>query len=193
MYLIAIVLWGGLCWVIARSAGRLVGRWISYRWLPQALTWVMTPLLFISPLADEIIARPQYERLCESAREVRIYATHPVGEELYTPDGKWRRSDDREESNRLTAIYESLVRWDSYNEEIPAAVFSISKRHTRIYDKDNGRLLAEWDAYNTSGGWVGRQLGGPVLMKPYCMPDQIHTNVIYPLVLPFNKEIGDVK
>lgn len=205
MYLLGLILWvaasGGIAWFVAT----LLTRRTKKPWLRPLLILVLMPIVFLAPLADEIIGKFQFDRLCEEAKEVKIHATHPVGEELYTPEGKWRRShletlrrsgqigDTREESNRLQKVYESLVRWDMgspFPEEIPATI-PIRKYHTRIYDTKDGRLLAEWNGYGTSGGWVSRNFETPFLVRSQCMPNigqQLDEKI-----LPYSKNSGDQK
>ena len=47
-------------------------------------------LLAAVPWLDEIVGKFQFDQLCQEATEVKIYASIPVGEEFYFPDGRWR-------------------------------------------------------------------------------------------------------
>jgi len=120
MYLLGLLLWiavsGGLAWL----AARLLTRRSSKPWLRPLLAMLLLPLIFMVPLADEIIGKFQFDRLCEEAKEVKVYATHPVGEELYTPEGKWRGSDTGDDVFRLSEIKKRIVRWDSDFGILPA-------------------------------------------------------------------------
>lgn len=195
MYLLGLMTWiavsGGLAWLIAIMLSRRSSKW----WLRPLLTILLMPVVFMAPLADEIIGKFQFDRLCEGAKEVKIYATHPVGEELYTPDGKWRGSSTNDDVFQLAEIKKQILRWDSgpsAAEVVPAAI-PIRKYHTRIYAVDDGRLLAEWDSYGTHGGWVGRQLGGVVLVKSQCAPELINRSKLESSILVFKGTKGEVQ
>jgi hypothetical protein len=195
MFLLGLLIWiavsGGLAWLIAR----LLTRRSSKPWLRPLLAILLLPPIFMAPLADEIIGKFQFDRLCEEAKEVKIYATHPVGEELYTPEGKWRVGNTLEERNRLSAIFESLLRWDSgpsTPEVIPGAI-PIRRYQTKIYDRTDGRLLAEFVGYGTSGGWLGRSLGGPVLTSSACSPQLVEKGDLKDQIIPFKKSSGETK
>jgi hypothetical protein len=180
MYLLGILVWVA----VVATLARLVTARIKNSALRVSLVVLAVPFSFVLALADEIVGRYQFERLCEEAKEVKIYATHPVGEELYMPDGEWRRDHieklrrngqvggTREDSDRLQSMYESLVRYvaePTVPEALPAAIV-IRRYHYKIYDKSDGRLLAEFDQYGTSGGWVSQNFEVPFLVRPQCEP-----------------------
>ncbi|MCK6385944.1 MAG: hypothetical protein L6Q55_15930 [Azonexus sp.] len=155
MYLLGILIWVAVVVLLARLAVRRVKN-VALR---AVLVTLAVPLSFALALADEIIGKFQFDRLCEGAKEVKIYATHPVGEELYTPEGKWREGATFEDRNRLDKIYNSLIKYGEhpqFPELIPAAV-PIWKYQQRIYDNTDGRLLAEWTKFGRSGGWIARK------------------------------------
>lgn len=91
MYLLGLMLWIAVSGILAWLAARVLAARTSKLWVRWLLTMLVLPFVFIAPLADEIIGKFQFDRLCEEAKEVKIHATHPVGEELYMPDGTWRR------------------------------------------------------------------------------------------------------
>ena len=193
MYLLGLLLWiaasGGLAWLVAR----LLSRWSSKLWLRPLLTLILLPAVFLAPLSDEIVGKFQFDRLCEEAKEVKIYATHPVGEEFYTSEGKWREGKTPEEEKQLRETYESLVRWDlgpKFPEVVPA-VITIWKYHGKIFDRAHGRLLAEWVQYGTSGGWFSRNLQGPILVRSQCIPEIGRR--LDQRILPFKKNSEDRK
>jgi hypothetical protein len=195
MYLLGLLLWiavsGGLAWLVAI----LLSRRSSKLWLRPLLTLILLPVVFLAPLSDEIVGKFQFDRLCEEAKEVKIHATHPVGEDLYTPEGKWREGNTLEERNRLSAIYEALVRWDlgpSTPEAIPGMT-PIRKYHTKIYDRTDGRLLAEFVGFGTSGGWLGRNLGGPILTDPACSPKLVEQGGLKNKIIPFKRASEGMK
>lgn len=172
MYLLGLILWvavsGGLAWLVAK----LLTRRTSKPWLLPLLALILLPAVFLAPLADEIIGKFQFDRLCEEAKEVKIYGTISVGEELYTPEGKWRLSMATAESSRLGEAVETLIKWDHGGSppRLITGAIDIHQFDTRIFDRKSDRLLAEWRVFTTSGGWLSRQLGGPLLVSPRCDP-----------------------
>ena len=192
MYLLGLLLWiavsGGLAWL----AARLLTRRSSKPWLRPLLAMLLLPLIFMVPLADEIIGKFQFDRLCEEAKEVKVYATHPVGEELYTPEGKWRGSDTGDDVFRLSEIKKRIVRWDSdssFPEIVPASI-PIKKHHTKIYDETDGRLLAEWDSYGTSGGWLSQNFEVPFFVRQQCFPSLFESRKLEQTLMPFKSNQG---
>jgi hypothetical protein len=172
-----------IAWRVARFAKR--------SWVRALLFLVVAPLLIPLPLAEEIIGRFQFERYCESANEVKIYGTIPVGEELYTRDGKWRVGKTREETNRLNEIYESLVRWDfERSTRVPGAI-PIYETTRKIYERKTGRLLAEFKGYGTRGGWLAGET--PVLVRPQCRPQLVEAQGLNQKILPFDPKAGGTK
>lgn len=191
MYLLGILIWIAVVVLLARLATVRV-RSAALRAILVALA---VPLSFILALADEIVGKYQFDKLCEEAKEVKIHATHPVGEELYTPEGKWREGMTLEERNQLSALYESLVRWDSgpSTPEVISGPIPIRRYHTKIYDRTDGRLLAEFVGYGTSGGWLGRSLGGPVLINSTCSPQLVEKGGLKDQLLPFKRASEDTR
>ncbi|TAK86931.1 MAG: hypothetical protein EPO20_05585 [Betaproteobacteria bacterium] len=159
-------------------------------------------LIVVAPLGDEIIGKYQFERYCENAREVKIYATIPVGEDLYTPDGTWRlsvRPVPREELVRLNKFAESMIRWDRgplTPPQVPGAIL-IHEHQEKLYDARTGRLLAEYKIYSNSGGWLKRTFGtgaaiGGFMIRQQCFPSIVQENRLMESLLPYSggKERG---
>ncbi|WP_147435845.1 hypothetical protein [Sulfurisoma sediminicola] len=153
-------------------------------------TAILFPVVFIAPLADEIVGKYQFERLCEEAKEVKIYGTIPVGEELYTHEGKWRSSDTGDNDFQLQEFRESLVLWDSggpFPKEISAAI-PIRMYQTKLYERKTKRLLAEWKQFNTPGGWLSQWIPGgqaTFLTTGECMPEIVQQSKLQKILLPF--------
>jgi hypothetical protein len=203
MYLIGILIWGVVAASIAWLLARLLTRRAKTRWWARGRALILMPVIFIAPMADEIVGNHQFNRLCEEAKEVKIYGTHPVGEELYMPDGQWRRSyvlhmensghmgheEAGVESNRLQNLYESLVRHGETSKipEVVSAAVPIRKYHERLYDNTDGRLLAEWTQYGRSGGWIVRK-GFLGETSHQCIPLEISQDAIKFRILPFSSK-----
>jgi hypothetical protein len=194
MYILGILVWISVVVFVARLATVRVKDPI----LRAMLVIFAVPLSFALALADEIVGKFQFDRLCEEAKEVKIHGTHPVGEELYTPEGKWKLREVLSEQDRapIRTVYESLIRWDSGNHipEVVEAAIPVRKYNTKIYDKGDGQLLAEWVHYGATGGWLSRRLstpgGGGLLVRQQCMPDVVQRSEISQLVLPFDNRKG---
>lgn len=191
MYLLGILIWIAVVVLLARLATSRVKNAV----VRAVLVTLAVPLSFVLALADEIVGKFQFDRLCAEAKEVKIHATHPVGEELYTPEGKWRVGDTLEERNRISTIHESLLRWDSGTPtpEVVPGTIPIRRYHTKIYDRNDGRLLTEWYRYGTPGGWLGRWIGGPILVEKLCIPPDVKQGSIDQLLLPYTKKSGEKK
>ncbi len=205
-----LVLGGGAAWLalsawIALRAARYSAKVAGRPWLTDVVFVVLWALLFLAPVADELIGKFQYERYCKEAEEVKIYGTVPVGQELYTVDGKWKIPDmslPLEERNQAIKIKDSIIRWelDGLGTEAPAAI-PIRYRNTKIYDVKTGRLLAELKSYSTRGGWLSRFLfeRGGFFVEPQCYPDMLYGSKmsrgtqLEETILPFNKNVGDTK
>ncbi len=188
MYLLGILIWIAVVVLLARLATVRVRNTA----LRAILVTLAVPLSFILALADEIVGQRQFDKLCEEAKEVKIHATHPVGEELYTSEGKWRGSDTGDDVFRLSEIKKRIVRWDSgssFPEIVPAAI-PIRKRHTKMYDETDGRLLAEWDSYGTSGGWLSQNFEVPFFVRPQCFPSLFESRKLEQTLMPFKYNQG---
>ncbi len=138
---------------------------------------VISALTFFAPLADEIVGAFQFERYCAAANHVPIYATIPVGEELYFPDGRWRLSEPAlsrgiAETNRLFKVVSSYLEYERATPRTVVALMSIGETHHRIRNRRTGELLTEYRSYYTNGGWLSRHAGaGPTLVESQCFPE----------------------
>lgn len=176
-------------WLAAR-----ITRVVRQGALKALIFLVLASVLSALPLADEIIGKFQFDRLCEEAKDVKIFATKPVGEELYFPDGRWRLSSSPplplNESNHRQSIYESLVRYERNELEIIGIAMPISGRETRIFDRKTGQLLASYRLYSTRGGWISRSFEKPTIVKDQCLPESFGS--VGQRILPYRKG-GDNK
>lgn len=180
MYLIGLVVYALLCTALAWLLAKLFTSRARTPWVRRAVTALLAPVVFFLPLADEIVGKYQFDQLCEEAKEAKIYGTILVGEELYTPDGKWRiglaegdfdqRRKDWDRANKALNTY---IRSDpSSNEpqEVPAAI-SIHRFARKLYDAKTGQILAEWTVYSTRGGRISRVFEAPIFVQVSCGPD----------------------
>lgn len=196
----SIALWLAVSGWIAWRVSKLV----KPRWVKVLLFLTLTPLLVFAPLADEIIGKYQFERYCKNAKEVKIYATIPVGEELYTPEGKWRLEGASTASheefvrlNKLNELVQSLVRWDHgplFPKELSTAI-PIQEYETRLFDAKTGRILAEFRSYSNRGGWLKQNFGvgsasGGFLLPQGCAPELVRQSRLTQKLLPFDGAKG---
>lgn len=198
MYLLGTLFWIFLSGLIAYGIGRLVTFKLKSRWWRWGVAVVLFPLIFMAPLADEIITKPQFDQLCEAAKVVKVYGSIPVGQELYTPDGKWRGRDTGDDPFALNKIYESLLRWESNGAPIASSnpirvdgtAVPINRFDMKIFDRKTNKLLAEWTAFSPGGSWLGRHFEGNFLLPQRCTPLEPNTKFDQQL-LPYSK--GETK
>lgn len=189
MYVLWFVLYVALCIALARWLARAVTQAAWARW---AMIAALLPLFLLLPLADEIVGYFQFERLCEQAREVRVHATMPVGEDLYTPQGKWRMDlAEGDADERFRIRFRAQQALDTHiraeNRALPAtgSAIEIRGREIRMFDVRTSRLLAEWRQFSTSGGWLSRHFEKPLLVRPQCVPRAVQERTVAQTVLPF--------
>lgn len=177
-----------LGWLIASIAlARLATRRISRAGIRFVVAVLLVPLLFALPFADEILGKPQFDRLCERAKEIRIHGTIPMGEELYFPDGRWRRSDrdiPLKEAQRIDALMKTLIRYEDSKTAVVPGWIPILAYETKIFDQRDGRLLASYEYFSTSGGWISRRLEKPLVIMDQCFPED--SNQYRKKVFPFD-------
>jgi len=189
MYLLGTLLWIFLSGWLAYGIVRLLTFKLKSRWWRWVLGVVLLPLIFMAPLADEIVGKYQFDQLCEVAeKEARIYGTIPVGEELYTSEGKWRLgiTNNWDDRMALNEIGKSLLRWESKTTQLHMAIL-IQQYDEQIFDRKTGRLLAQWRTYGTAGGRLSHGFETPFLVRSTCTPKLINPNIDIQL-LPFTKE-----
>ena len=186
-----ILVWAGVSFAIARW----IGKKIPKRSIGIVVTVILIPLLFVLPLADEIIGKFQFDKLCREAEEVKIYGSIPVGEELYTSDGKWRlgiSSLPLEETKRVLSVHLSLLRDESIGPNEIEAAIPIRVYERRIYNRRTNEILASYRQYATSGGWLSRNLGNPQIVRDQCFPPASGLELKL-RILPFEKSSGGPK
>jgi len=188
MYLLGFLMYVLVCGAIAWPLAKVFTRSAKAPWARWVVAGILVPVVFLLPLADEIVGYFQFERLCEEAKDVKIYGTIPVGEDLYTAEGKWRLEMPGEDVRRLQRVLDTYLRQErSTAREVPAAI-PIRRYEAKVYDAQSGRLLAEWQWYGTSGGWLSQNLaasGDKILVRLQCMPENFRQ--VEPTVLRFTK------
>jgi hypothetical protein len=122
------------------------GRW---RWPVVALAFVaLLPL----PVADELIARPQIERLCRDGAVFKIDEQNIRG-------------------RRVKSFAEPL------NEAVPGIAIPVTFTRTVYRDESSGEELATLGYYYVKGGALVRTLGfsessSPMFVRSYCAPNE---------------------
>lgn len=178
-----------------------IARWIGKK-IPKthfriAITLPIALLLFAAPLADEIIGKFQFDKLCKEAEEVKIYGTIPVGEDFYYRDGRWRRASSGpllslEESNQIEKRYKSLVREESIGPTEVSATIPIRYYEHHLFNRNTEQLLTSFRIYGTSGGWISRNFEKPVFVRDVCWPPSMG-EVLDQQILPYNDRPGGKK
>lgn len=179
-----------LVWLFASIAlARWVGRRVPHGGVRFLVTVLLAPTLFALPLADEIVGKFQFDRLCEGAKEIKIHKTILVGEELYFSDGRWRRADrdiPLAESNRIAGVVKKMLEYETTPYQPVEAVMPIATSEVRIKDRRTGDVLAAYREFITRGGWISRNLEKPLLSRDGCAPEE-RGPVLQQTLLPFNK------
>ena len=197
MYALGILLYVLACGTVAWLLAKLLTRRVTRPWARWAVTAALAPVVFLLPLADEIVGYFQFERLCESAKEVKVYGTIPVGADLYTPDGKWRLALQDEDGFRLRNTLQTYIRHRDMPPRDVGAAMPIQLFERQLYDARSGKLVAEWQHLTTRGGWLSQTLGSPgdkILVPQQCMPKIVwQGHALYTSVLVFNAKQEAIK
>jgi len=198
MYAVAILLYVFVVGAAAWLLGRFLTRGSRPPWVRWAATGLLAPVVFFLPLADEVVGSFQFRRVCEDAKEMKIYGTILVGEDLYTPDGRWRIGlSEGEWAERMAAgrsAKEALAKYvrrsaAEASREVPA-VIPIRRHEYKVFDARTDQLLAEWRHYSTDGGWMSRLLsipGDKLLVRQQCMPEEVWQGKHYQRILRLSR------
>lgn len=177
-------------WLFASIA---LARWIARRIPREGMrflaTLLLAPSLFVLPLADEILGKFQFDRLCDEAKEVSIHETIPMGADFYFPDGKWRRSDrdiPLQEAQRIDGLIKKLIRDEHGKSAVVPGWILMLAYETKIFDRRDGRLLASYKFFSTPGGWVSRRLEKPLVVRDQCFPENFGTTALNRAIFPFD-------
>jgi len=153
LLLLTIAIWA----TISIAAAVAVAKAVSSSRVAKACAGVAVAVgLFVAPIADDLVGQRQFEKYCRLSEEIRVLGVVSGGSELYASDGSWRLAHyslgQADEHTRLVRLADSLVRWD-HGTATPIQDFPvITRRHTRIFDRSNDRIVAEWDTYGYAGG-----------------------------------------
>lgn len=177
----------------------------KHKWSRWGVAALLAPIVFLLPVADEIVGYFQFERLCEEAKEVKIYGTLLAGEDLYRSDGQWRIGlQEGDPDQRLRDWKAAQKALDTYvrrdlgaltPQEVPATI-PIYRYDTRIFDVKTGKMLAEWRKYGTNGGWLSQRLGmsgDNIIVRQQCMPELVRSGKINQSLLIFEKKSETAK
>jgi hypothetical protein len=149
LFLLVVLFWAAVASALALKLVKRIPVSIGLR---AALWLVLTPLLLLAPMADEIAGARQFEALCrpENAYQVHFKVDHPrdlrqVRKGHGTVAGRW----------------------------IPIGV-----EQTDYLDRKTGAVAASVKAYRTEGGWFSRKIlqgWGPWFGRGECAPrpDQV--------------------
>ena len=177
LVLLAVLAWALTSAVIAY----LIGRGIEQRAMRAFVTLILASVIFALPISDEVVGKFQFDRLCDEAENVKVSGTRPVGQELYTSDGRWRlaiRPSSLEELKQAEKNYQSIVRKESTGPVEIGTTIPIRMYEHRIYDRQKGKVLASYRSYATSGGWLSRYaFEKPILVRNQCFPSEARGNL----------------
>ncbi|MFT4193545.1 hypothetical protein [Ottowia sp.] len=143
MFLAGIVVW----LVVAFRLSRRIPLWLNMTRFVKTTQFLLFPVLVVLPVADEIIGRWQFKRLCERENVVHL-------------------SDDWHKVRRARSIDSSSpekLNWYSVR---------IHKQEIRYQDIDTGEIFFSFNVYHNYGGLLmdrmGLRLSGA---PPSCWPD----------------------
>jgi hypothetical protein len=147
------------CFIAPKITRRVPGRW------RPLCTVAVAAFLICFPFLDELLGAAQFSYYCRDAVEWKKHGTLPVGQELYTPEGKSRLLDGNwsspawnAEYSRLLRLREQLVGVDFGVREPKLGLVPIHKQHVRVFARQGDRLLAEWNVYHREPGLLRRTL-----------------------------------
>jgi hypothetical protein len=153
---------------------------------------LVVALLCALAMADEIVGKFQFDRLCAKAAAITYAGSVPVGYDFYSRDGRWLLTLPKaapELRRKASAAYQALARWDITQSSRTSEWIPIAQTDTRIVDKRNGVLLASFTAYGTRGGFVSRHLEKPLLVRGECLPTELR--IVNPKIFPFQKPAAE--
>jgi hypothetical protein len=157
--LIVFIFLGGYLWVCMRATGWLVGRcpWPSRwpRWPRVLLLPPVLALVFVLPVADELLARPKFNALCEEGAVLKIDAQRIRGRTI-----------------RLDI--------DPSERPMEGMIVPILHSHLSYRDVTTGEEMAHYEVYLARAGLLSRLLefpegGGGLTGLGTCWPPAVGT------------------
>lgn len=161
--LFGLIVWGLVAFGLARL---LVIPIKSYR-SKIAVNIILTGIIFIAPVTDEIIGGFQFRELCKSNSKI-VY--------------------DEKTARNKTAVYQKAT-----DKKINAYFLPITERYWSYKNVDGGEILVSWKTYDADGGWVSHLIrfpeGGssPYTFNGHCAPAR-YWEVVSKLNIKVNKE-----
>ena len=109
-------------------------------------------LIFMLPLADEIVGRLYFNYLCDTQTGIKVYQTVELPAEYWNEDGKPKFYDEMN-GNFLLDGYGVEYKTGSFS-----SLFHIDNAGYSRVDKRSGKLLGETTEFRYWGGWMKRNL-----------------------------------
>jgi hypothetical protein len=144
--------WSALCIWLAR---KLV-RWLSlkYPWQRAGLGIFAFGVLFLLPLADEIVGKFLYDKLCREEAGVKIYGRLELGPEFFKSDGTPNFIDKETKLMLPANAMDAYVEYVFLPAERLPSPAKLLKTRMQFRNKSSGELLAESTAFGMYGGWL---------------------------------------
>ncbi|MBE7418531.1 MAG: hypothetical protein HS128_12440 [Ideonella sp.] len=142
--LLLVLAWAAFSLLFAYNVARFPKR----IWLRGLVGLIAFGILMPFPVIDEILAKPQFERLCRENAEIKIDRASAVGRTVY---------------------FEAQP-----HVELPGTWVQVTRRPMRYVDATTGELVLSYNVLEASGGVLVHLLGAPgkvpLLFRYTCMP-----------------------
>ena len=144
LFLFGIGLWLTVAILLSRS----IPRWLGVTKYGAALSVLLFPVLLVAPVADEIIGRWQFKRLCEREAVVTL-----------SPDWeKVKRARERDIPSVTLSGY--LIR--------------IQSQRMEYFDVDTGKNFFTNQSFHAYGGFLAYRMGLGLGTSTACWPKDSH-------------------
>jgi hypothetical protein len=147
----ALVVWFFVAGAIAKRFAKAIP--MNSRWQPIAATGIFI-VVFLLPVADELAARPTFERWCHRDAVFRVDPARIKGRTVH-----------------ITATLKNVT--------VRGALIPILHSRFAYLDVSSGEQLAEYDTYAALGGVLVRTIGFPpshsLTGTFYCAPNDLET------------------
>lgn len=122
------------------SLAKLIAQPIKTPNIKTGVNIALLVLIFIAPVADDIIGGFQFRALCRESAVITI---------------------DEEKARGKSVL------GDSKNIALTSYMLPINNRHAIYRDTDTKEILLSWNEYRAKGGWLSRLIGFPQGSPPY--------------------------